>query len=112
MPRYFFDTRDDGDLVRDDQGFELEDLAAVKALAAKTLAEMAADVLPSSDERCLGIDVRNEHARPCSAPNLPFGLSLPDRRQHPQPVGRSATLRPSATSARQLRAASPSRRCI
>jgi hypothetical protein len=54
MALYFFDTRDDGEVIIDDEGLEFPDLATVKIQAAKTLAEMAVDVLPGSDRRCLG----------------------------------------------------------
>jgi uncharacterized protein DUF6894 len=57
--RYFFDTRDDGVLLSDDAGLEVGSLSEVKVLAAKSLAELAADVLPCSAERCLGVDVRD-----------------------------------------------------
>ena len=60
MPLYFFDTRDDGDVAFDDVGLEFPDLEAVKVQAAKSLAELALDVLPGSMRRCLGVDVRDE----------------------------------------------------
>jgi hypothetical protein len=59
MPMFFFDTRDDGELVRDNVGLEFPDLDTVRVQAAKSLAEMAVDVLPGSTERCLGVDVRD-----------------------------------------------------
>ena len=57
---FFFDTRDDGLLIRDDVGLEFSDMETVKVQAAKSLAELAVDVLPRSMERCLGVDVRND----------------------------------------------------
>ena len=59
MSRYFFDTRDDDVIMRDDLGLEFPDLERVKAQASRSLAELALDVLPGSDRRCLGVDVRD-----------------------------------------------------
>jgi uncharacterized protein DUF6894 len=56
---YFFDTRDNGAFIEDDVGTELEDLDAVKALAALSLAELAKDVLPGSIKRVLSVEVRD-----------------------------------------------------
>jgi hypothetical protein len=59
MPRYFFDTRDDDRLLSDDEGLELPDMEAVKVQAAKSLAELARDVLPCSTRRELAVEVRD-----------------------------------------------------
>ena len=60
MPLYFFDTRDDDHLVKDDIGSDVADLEAVKAQAAMSLAELAQDVLPGSSRRVLTVEVRDE----------------------------------------------------
>ncbi len=60
MPHYYFDTHDDDKFVCDDEGIELPDVAAATKVAARSLAELALEVLPSSSERCLGVDVRDE----------------------------------------------------
>ena len=60
MPLYFFDTRDGDDFIKDDDGIELLHLAQVKVVAAKSLAELARDVLPGSVRRKLVIEVRDE----------------------------------------------------
>lgn len=57
--RYFFDTRDNGTFIEDDVGIEFDDLAAVKAQAARSLAELALDVLPGSIKRVLSVEVRD-----------------------------------------------------
>jgi hypothetical protein len=57
--RYFFDTRDNGNLIEDDLGLELADLDAVKTQAALSLAELARDVLPGSIRRVLSVEVRD-----------------------------------------------------
>jgi hypothetical protein len=59
MPRYFFDTRDNGTLIKDEVGFEFGDLNSVKEQAALSLAELARDVLPGSVRRELSVEVRN-----------------------------------------------------
>jgi hypothetical protein len=56
---YFFDTRDNGSFIEDDVGIDCHDLAAVKKLAALSLAELARDVLPGSIKRELSVEVRD-----------------------------------------------------
>jgi hypothetical protein len=70
--RYFFDTRDEGVVVEDDAGSEVADLNEVKVLAAKALAELAAEVLPCSTQRCLGVDVRDAQGHPILTTELTF----------------------------------------
>lgn len=60
MPLYFFDTRDGDDFIEDDDGIELLHLEQVKIVAAKSLADLARDVLPGSVRRKLVIEVRDE----------------------------------------------------
>lgn len=72
MAWYFFDTRDDGEILIDDVGVELADLEAVKVMAAKGLVELALDVLPGKLQRCLGIDVRDEDSAPILTTELIF----------------------------------------
>jgi hypothetical protein len=60
MPRFFFDSRDDDDLIVDDEGLEFDSFEAAKSQATKSLALLALDVLPGSLRRRLGIDVKNE----------------------------------------------------
>jgi hypothetical protein len=60
MPIYFFDTRDGDTFVSDDNGVELSDLEAAKVVASISLAELARDVLPSSERRVLIVEVRSE----------------------------------------------------
>ena len=60
MPRFYFDVRDDEDLVRDDQGVEFSDIEAARSEAAVALAEMARDVLSRSPRRRMAIEVRTE----------------------------------------------------
>jgi hypothetical protein len=72
MAWYFFDSRDDGEVIIDDVGVEVSGLPAVKVLAAKGLAELALDVLPGSSQRCLGIDVRDRDSNPVLTTELTF----------------------------------------
>lgn len=60
MPRYFFDTRDGDVLLMDEEGCELTNLEAAKKAAATSLAELAADVIPTSADRVLIVSVRDE----------------------------------------------------
>jgi len=60
MPRFFFDVHDDIDVI-DDVGIELPDLDAARAEAARTLADVASELLPDNGMRkTLAINVRGE----------------------------------------------------
>jgi hypothetical protein len=76
MPRYFFDSRDDGHTIVDEVRVELADLAVVKGVASKALAELAFDVLPGAERRTLGIDVRDDAGRPVLVTELTFEVRL------------------------------------
>ena len=60
MALYFFDTRDDDTFIEDEVGLEYHDLEAVKKAAARSLAELAHDVIPGGLKRVLAVDVRDE----------------------------------------------------
>jgi hypothetical protein len=60
MPRYFFDTFDGERLVPDEQGLEMQDLAAARAAAQKALPEMARDALPDGNHRSIVVSVIDE----------------------------------------------------
>ena len=72
MTLYFFDTRDNGDVLVDDVGLELPNLDAVKVQAARSLAQIALDVLPGSIKRTLGVDVRDAEGQPVMITELIF----------------------------------------
>jgi hypothetical protein len=76
MARYFLDTRDNDAIIVDDEGVELPDLDAVKVQAARSLAELALDVLPGSIRRKLGVDVRDEAGQPVIVTELTFEARL------------------------------------
>ena len=59
MVRYFFDTYDDGNVLKDDVGLDCPDLEAVRDQAALSLAELARDVLPGSVRRVLAVKVHD-----------------------------------------------------
>jgi hypothetical protein len=58
MPRYFFDTRDGADFVRDEIGIELDGVEAARDEA--SLADFARDALPGSVRRELAVECRDE----------------------------------------------------
>ena len=76
MPHYYFDTRDEGEIVSDEVGLELPGVPAATKVAARALAELALDVLPSSQERCLGVDVRDAEQRPVLTTELTYRAVL------------------------------------
>jgi hypothetical protein len=77
--RYFFDTRQNGDLVRDDTGIELEGLDSASYEASRGLADLAWDALalPGQVRRDLGILVRDEAGREVLQALLSFELRVP-----------------------------------
>lgn len=76
MPHYYFDTRDDGDFICDDVGVELPDIQAATIVAARSLAELALEVLPGSTARCLGVDVRDDQQREVLTTELTYKAVL------------------------------------
>jgi len=60
MPRYFFDIHDGARSTTDDTGVELDGLEAARQEAARTLGEIARDILPYSDRHEVVIEVKNE----------------------------------------------------
>lgn len=72
MARYFFDSRDEAEVIVDEIGMDFPDLEQVKRFASKALAEIAVEVLPGACRRCLGIDVRDELSRPVLITELTF----------------------------------------
>ena len=72
MPRYFIDTSDQNIFCRDNDGGEYDSLDAAKAMAIRTLPDMAHDELPDGDARTFLAIVRDADGRPV----LQAGLSL------------------------------------
>lgn len=72
MPLYFFSTRDDGHDVHDATGLDFPDLHGVKLQAARSLAELALDVLPGVDRRTLSVDVRDDQGEAVMTADLIF----------------------------------------
>jgi hypothetical protein len=60
MERFFFDNRNCGTFIRDEEEFEYANLEAVQVAASKSLAELASEVLPGTANCLMGVDVRNE----------------------------------------------------
>jgi hypothetical protein len=61
MPRFYFDVREGGRFVPDDEGVEFVSLDAAEHEAACAAAEIGRDRLPKGDAREVTIEVRNEH---------------------------------------------------
>jgi hypothetical protein len=59
MPHYFFDTRDGADLIRDEEGVELDGMEAARDEATRGLADLAKDALPGAMRRELAVEVRD-----------------------------------------------------
>jgi hypothetical protein len=76
MPKFFFDTRDDTQVFRDDEGLELADFEAAKQLATKSLTEVAADALPTCEKRRLAVEIRDEDDHVMLTSELTFQTRL------------------------------------
>ena len=60
MPLYYFDGRDGGSFIQDDEGLEFPDIETARDQATAALADMAKDVPPGSVRRELAIQVRRQ----------------------------------------------------
>ena len=76
MPRYFFDSHDGEDFIRDDEGVELDGIEAARDEATAALAGIAKDALPRSTRRELSIEVRDESDRQIIRASLWFEVQV------------------------------------
>lgn len=60
MPRYYFDTADNGQFARDVIGIELADVEAARQHVGKLLPDMAHSGLPDGDLHTFGCTIRDE----------------------------------------------------
>ena len=72
MPLFYFDVRDGQKFISDEEGLELPDIDGAREEAARALADMARDVLPSSVVREMAIEVRDEDKEPLLRTTLRF----------------------------------------
>ena len=63
MTRYYFDTRDGAEFIRDELGIELDGIEAARDEATRGLADFARDALPGSVRRELAVECRDEADR-------------------------------------------------
>jgi hypothetical protein len=63
MPRYYFNTRDGSEFVRDEIGIELDGVEAARDEATRGLANFARDALPGSVRRELAVECRDDDDR-------------------------------------------------
>ena len=59
MPHFYFDVRDDGTLVADDEGIDLPDLQSAQEEAARTLAEIIRNEDSGFSAQRLALEVRD-----------------------------------------------------
>ena len=74
--RYFFDTRDGGDFIRDEIGIELDGMQAVRNEATRGLADLAKDALPGAIRRELSVEARDSADHPILKAGLWFEVAL------------------------------------
>jgi hypothetical protein len=61
MARFFFDVREDGDFIRDDEGLLLASINAAEREAAEAAAAIGRDLLPAGSFRSVTVEVRDEN---------------------------------------------------
>ena len=61
MPKYYFDIREKGRFVPDEERTDLPDMDAAEREAAELAASIGRDRLPSSESRAIIVEARNEH---------------------------------------------------
>ena len=59
MARFFFDTAEDGKVLRDDDGLDLPSIGDARRAALGALGDMARDELPRHECRDLSVEVRD-----------------------------------------------------
>ncbi len=59
MSRFYFDLRDGEEFTRDEEGQELDDVAAAKTEATQSLAQLAKDALRRETRCQMAIEVRD-----------------------------------------------------
>jgi hypothetical protein len=76
MPRYFFDIHDGARSTTDDVGVELDELEAARQEAARTLGEIARDILPDGDRQEVVIEVKDEAGQRVLVAKLSVSIEL------------------------------------
>jgi hypothetical protein len=81
MPLFYFDVRENGTFIQDDEGMELRDLEAAEVEAAEAAASIGRDRLPKGSVNSITVEVSNEDRRRV----LTATVSLRVHRVEPQP---------------------------
>jgi hypothetical protein len=76
MPHYYFDTRDGPELLRDEEGIELDGIQAARDEATRGLADLSKEAIPGSERRELAIEVRDRWSRPLLRAALSFEVAV------------------------------------
>ncbi|MCK2056920.1 hypothetical protein [Methylobacterium sp. 37f] len=63
MPRLYFDFNDGRSRFVDEEGIDLPDVEAGRAEVLQTLAEIAKDALPKSDQQAFTASIRNSSGK-------------------------------------------------
>lgn len=78
MPRYYFDTDDNGDFLMDDEGTDLPDIRSAQREAAQALTSMAKDHIPDDrPQRDMAINVRARDGKHLFRVSLSFKTEPP-----------------------------------
>ena len=75
MPRFYIDTTDQDQLVRDEQGHDFSDVETARNAAIDALPDMARDMLPNGDSRAFVALVRDEDGKALLQACLSFSVT-------------------------------------
>ena len=75
MPRFYIDTSDQEHFIRDQEGYEFEDVEAAKTAAVDALPDMARDELPDGDSRTFIAIVRDEQGKTLVQATMSFAVT-------------------------------------
>jgi hypothetical protein len=72
----FFDTRDGPELLRDEEGVELDGIQQARDEATRALVDLVRDLIPGSESRELAIEVRDRRNVPLLKAALSFKIAV------------------------------------
>jgi hypothetical protein len=76
MARYYFNLREDNEVIPDDEGVELPTIARAREEAIRGLADSARDAIGDAGRRELVVEVLNDERQPLFTAKLVFELTI------------------------------------
>ena len=79
MSRFYFNLREDDELISDDEGIELPTLESARAAAIRGLADCARDAICNADRAGIAVEVLDGGRKPLFVARLVFEVTLSQR---------------------------------